>query len=206
MNTLLIFLITFVLSALGSTPPGLINMIVLERSISSGKKAGVMTALGTFIPEFVYTFIAAYAYTTINNNVELGHNLQLGGGLVLVSLAVFYLFREPEKPKLNYKPSRRDNYLSFRKGFFTAAVNMLIIPFWAFVASYLGSNGFALTDPSDVFAFALGSALGAVLVFLLYVRLGYLIIQRLHTVIKYTNRFLAVLFFSLGMYQLLRLY
>lgn len=206
MNTLLLFIITFVISAAGSAPPGLINMMVLERAISRGKKAGVMTAMGTLIPEFVYTFLAAYAYTTINNNVELGQNLKLGGGLVLVVLGSFYFFRRPEEPKLDYTSSKRDTYRGFRKGFFTASINMLIIPFWAFVAGYLGSHGYALTDMTDLLAFALGSALGALVMFLLYVRLGHFILQRISKVARYSNKFLAVLFFSLGVYQLLRLY
>ncbi len=133
MNLLLIFLIIFVVSALGSMPPGLINMVVLQRSIQAGEKAGVMAALGTFIPEFAYTFIAVYGYATINSNVEIGKIIQLFGGIVLVSLAIFYFFRRPEEPKINYTSTRKDSYRGFRKGFFTASVNMLIIPFWAFV-------------------------------------------------------------------------
>ena len=62
--------------------------------MQAGKKAGVMTALGAFIPEFAYTFIAVYAFTTINNNVEIGQNIQLAGGLGLVGLATFYFFRK----------------------------------------------------------------------------------------------------------------
>lgn len=206
MNTFLLFVIAFMISALGSAPPGLINMMVLERSISRGKKAGVMTAIGTFIPEFVYTFLAAYAYTTINNNVELGQNLKLGGGLVLIVLGSFYFFRRPEEPEVNYASTKKDSYRGFRKGFFTASINMLIIPFWAFVAGYLGSHGYALAGLGDISAFALGSALGALVMFLLYVRLGHFILRRISTVARYSNKFLAVLFLSLGLYQLIRLY
>lgn len=206
MNAFLLFIVTFAISALGSAPPGLINMMVLERSISRGKKAGVMTAMGTFIPEFVYTFLAAYAYTAINNNVELGQNLKLAGGLVLVVLGGFYFFRRPEEPKLDYPTSKRDSYRGFRKGFFTASINMLIIPFWAFIAGYLGSQGYAVTELPDLIAFSLGSALGALVMFLLYVRLGHFVLKRISKVARYSNKFLAVLFLSLGLYQLLRLY
>ena len=205
MNAFLLFAITFTISGIGSAPPGLINMMVLERAISRGKKAGVMTAVGTFIPEFVYTFIAAYAYTAINNNVELGHHLKLAGGVVLIVLGIFYFFRRPEEPKLDSSTSKRDSFRGFRKGFFTASINMLIIPFWAFVAGYLGSQGYALKEITDLLAFALGSALGALVMFLLYVRLGHFIVKRISKVVRYSNKFLAVLFLSLGLYQLLRL-
>ncbi|MEL6969927.1 MAG: LysE family transporter [Bacteroidota bacterium] len=206
MNLLLIFLIIFVISALGSTPPGLINMVVLQRSIRVGKKAGIMTALGTFIPEFVYTFIAVYGYTTINSNVEIGKNIQLFGGLVLVGLAIFYFFRRPEEPNINPTSTRKDRFRSFRKGFFTASVNMLIIPFWAFLAGYLDAHGFPVVGLPECIVFALASATGALLIFLLYVRLGDIILNRLSSLVRYSNTFLALLFLSLGLYQLLRIY
>ena len=180
-------------------------MVVLERSMQAGKKAGVMTALGAFIPEFAYTFIAVYAFTTINNNVEIGQNIQLAGGLGLVGLATFYFFRKPEEPKINYTSTRKDSYRGFRKGFFTASINMLIVPFWAFIAGYLNTHGYPIVALSDVIIFALASALGAVLVFLLYVRLGDLILKRLNMVVRYSNTILALLFLSLGLYQLLRI-
>ena len=206
MNTLLVFVIIFFVSALGSTPPGLINMVVLERTIVAGKKAGVMTAVGTFLPEFLYTFIAVYAYNAINSNVELGQGLKLAGGLVLITLACFYFFRKPEEPKLERTSSRRDSYRGFRKGMFTASINVLIVPFWALTAAYMASHGYDLKSLSNIFAFALGSALGALTVFLSYVRLGPYIVHRLNDLIRYSNKFLALLFLSIGLYQLFRLY
>ena len=42
--------------------------------------------------------------------------------------------------------------------------------------------------------------------FFLYARLGHLIVYRMEKLVQYTNKFLALVFLVLGLYQLIRLY
>lgn len=207
MSILLLFIITFLISALGSTPPGLINLVVMKRSIAAGRVAGVFTALGTFIPEFVYTYIAVYGYLAISESETIGHNFQIAGAVVFLSLAAFYFFQAPVEsmPDLANRGSKK-HFTNFQRGFLTAAVNLLVVPFWAFIAVSLHTYGYEFQSQSELITFALGSALGALLMFMVYARLGYLIVHRMEKMVRYTNKFLALVFFVLGIYQLVRLY
>jgi threonine/homoserine/homoserine lactone efflux protein len=206
MSIVLLFVLTFIISAIGSAPPGLINLMVMKRAIAAGRKAGVFAAFGTIIPEFVYTYIAVYGYLTIAKDEAIGHNLNLAGAVVFFSLAIFYLFQKAEEPSLDIASSPKDNFVSFQRGFFTATINLLVMPFWAFMALSLHTYGYEFKDQIELLTFSSASALGALGMFLLYARLGHLIVCRMEKLVQYTNKFLALVFLVLGLYQLVRLY
>lgn len=206
MSIVLLFVLVFIISAIGSTPPGLINLMVMKRAIAAGRQAGFFAALGTVIPEFVYTYIAVYGYLSIANNEAIGHHIQLVGVVVFFSLSVFYFIQKADEPVLDAASSPKDKFISFQRGFFTASINLLVIPFWAFITLSLHTYGFELQAQSELITFALASALGALGMFLLYARLGHLIVYRMEKLVQYTNKFLALVFLVLGLYQLVRLY
>jgi threonine/homoserine/homoserine lactone efflux protein len=206
MSIFLLFVITFVISALGSMPPGLINLLVMKRSISAGRHAGNFAAFGTFIPEFIYTYIAVYGYVAITENVDIGYQFRVAGAIVFLSLAAYYFFQAPEQSIMTTGDKKKKNAINFWRGFLTAAVNMLVMPFWAFVAATLHTYGYEFVVHSEMITFALGSALGALSIFLVYARLGHLVAYRLDRVVRYTNKFLAVLFLVLGVYQVVKVF
>ena len=206
MSIVLLFVLVFFISIIGSTPPGLINLMVMKRAIAAGRKAGVFAALGTIIPEFVYTYIAVYGYLTIAKDEAVGRNLQLVGTVVFFSLAAYYIFQKADEPALDIASSPKDNFISFQRGFFTASINLLVMPFWAFMALSLHTYGYAFEEQTELITFAAASALGALVMFLLYARLGHLIVHRMEKLVQYTNKFLALVFLVLGLYQLVSLY
>lgn len=204
MSIFLLFVITFAISAVGSMPPGLINLLVMKRSISAGRHAGTLAAFGTFIPEFIYTYIAVYGYVAITENIDIGHQFRVAGAVVFLGLAAYYFFQAPEQSIMATGDKKKKNAINFWRGFLTAAVNMLVMPFWAFVAATLHTYGYEFVEHSEMITFALGSALGALSIFLVYARLGNLVAYRLDWVVRYTNKFLAVLFLVLGVYQVVK--
>ncbi len=86
-----------------------------------------------------------------------------------------------------------------------AGMNMLIIPTWIFIAVWLKGNGFDFTHLREILSISLGAGVGALLIFLGYVRLSRFILARMSKVIKYTNVFLGLIFITLAIYQLLRI-
>ena len=206
MSIVLLFVITLIISAIGSAPPGLINLTVMKRAIAAGPKAGVFAAFGTIIPEFVYTYIAVYGYLTIAKDETIGHHIQMVGIVVFFSLGIYYLFQKADEPAGDIASSPKDNFISFQRGFFTATINLLVMPFWAFMALSLHTYGYEFQEQVELITFASASALGALGIFLLYARLGHLIVYRMEKLVQYTNKFLALVFLVLGLYQLVRLY
>ena len=94
----------------------------------------------------------------------------------------------------------------FIKGILLAAMNLLIIPFWIFLAIWLKSYGFDFNSTSQILVFSLGSALGALVIFLLYTKLGRFVVNKIQKVSFYTNKTVGVLFLLLAMYQFTQLF
>ena len=202
MNLVELFLFGVVFSTLGAVPPGLINLSVAERTMTRGFRPGVMVALGAALTQLLYTFIAVYFIDIIIKNAIITETINWAACFIFLGLGLFYLFKKSSsvKPSKTTSDSKHFGY-----GIAIAAMNMLIIPTWIFIAIWLKGNGFDFIAIKEILLISLGSGVGAMLVFIGYVRLSGYILKRMSSVVKYTNRFLGIIFISLAAYQIVRL-
>ena len=197
------FFIAFGLSALGSLPIGMITLKVTEKTIHNGYRSGVMVSLGATVIEFLYTFIALMSIDFFVQNVSVNVYINLLAMIVFFVLGVYHFSK---KTKLILESEGEYKTFDFIKGILLASMNMLIIPFWIFLALWLKNQGFEFSSMSLIFVFSTGSALGALLVFLLYIWLGRFIVNKIRTVSFYTNKAVGLVFLILGIYQLIQLF
>ncbi len=203
MNLLSLLLLGTVFSVLGALAPGLINLAVAERTIKRGHRPGIMVAFGASITQLTYTFIALFFIDVLTKNATIGQFIQWLAVVVFLLLGLFYLIR---KPSMKKKVGAGSNRKNFGYGIFIAAMNMLIIPTWIFVGIWLRSAGYEISGLLAILAVAMGSGLGAFLVFFGYVQLARYIVDRLDDVSKYTNKALGYVFLGLATVQLIRIY
>ncbi len=203
MNPLQLFLFGISFSALGAMPPGLINLAVAQRTITRGYRAGIMVALGSGVTQLIYTFVAVYFIDIIVRNTIITDTINWFAGVIFTTLAVIYLTKRVG----SVEPVRSDSdSRHFGYGIGVAAMNFLIIPTWIFIAVWLKGNGCDFTHLQEIVIVSLGSAAGAVLIFTGYVRMSSYIMQKMSRIIRYTNRFLGVVFLSLAAYQFFRIF
>lgn len=203
MNLLFLLLFGVVFSALGAVPPGLINLAVAERTITRGFRAGMMVSVGAGTTQLIYTFISVYFIDIIIRNAIITQTINWIAGIIFLVLGLYYMVKKVKKIQTVKKASDSKH---FGYGLAVAAMNFLIIPTWIFVAIWLKSNGFEFTHLREILIVSLGSSAGAILIFSSYVRLSRYIIRKMSHIIKYTNRFLAVVFLSLAAYQFFRIF
>lgn len=202
MEALVYFFTAFGLSALGSIPPGLITLTIMQRTIHAGRKAGLMVALGASIPEFVYAYVAMISLRFFQENIAIEQGIQGFATVVFLALGSYYLLKESKPPQLEVSPQK--NRRNFIQGLWSGVVNMLIIPFWIFIGSWLSTYDFVFSDSFLVVVFSLGAALGAFVVFLMYAELGNFLLRRLGDIVRYTNKAVGLIFLGLGFYQLIQ--
>ena len=203
MNLAVYFFIAFILSALGSMPIGMITLKIIEKTIHDGYRSGLMFALGATVIEFLYTYIALTSMEFFLDNVEVNSFINTLAMVVFFSLGLYHIFK---KTKTILDSEGEYKTFDFFKGTMLAAMNMLIIPFWLFMAIWLKNYELYFLSNSQILIFSLGAALGALMMFLLYSRLGKYIAQRIQKVAFYTNKTVGVLFLLLGIYQLTQLF
>jgi threonine/homoserine/homoserine lactone efflux protein len=164
MTLLILFITTFIISFLGSIHPGPLNVSVVETTLTTGLKAGLIMAIGGCIPEFIYSWLAVEGSMLFQRNKLIFNGLQWAMVFILICMGVFTIFAK-EKPVKNkvIKASL------FFKGFLLSAFNPQLIVFWLLIIIYFQKFDFlAIHSAIDKVVFVLGTGVGAFLLNFLY--------------------------------------
>ncbi len=97
----------FLVGICASAPIGPIAILVIQKSLSKGHKAGFVSGLGASVVDTVYAFIAIFALAFAQQLIEKHQNLiLLVGGVVLVIVGLMMAFSDPfRKMKSNGESS-----------------------------------------------------------------------------------------------------
>lgn len=203
MNLTLYFLVSFIIGALSSLPTGLITLTVTQRTIEAGKKAGYMLSFGASVVEFIYTYIPLYGLRFFQENVATNYYIQVFAIVVFFAFGFYNLFKESKPP---VAPKNDYDYFDFGRGMFVAAMNVLVIPFWLFIALWLSNYDMTFDTQTPIIVFSIGATLGALVVFIGYAELGHIILAKLGEIVKYTDKIVGIVFIVLGVYQTFQLF
>lgn len=96
----------FLVGVCASAPIGPIAILVIQKSLSKGHKAGFISGLGASVVDTLYAFVAIFALAFAQSMIEKHQNLILIiGGLVLAAVGVSMAFSNPfRKIKTDGKP------------------------------------------------------------------------------------------------------
>lgn len=200
MSLFLLFCIAVLISAVGTLPPGLITLTIVQTTVQEGKKAGLLNAMGATVPEFFYTYLALVAADLLLDNLTLTHYIKISALVVFLALALWFWLVQPAD-ETSEKVVVAARYQYFIKGMAAGFFNFLIVPFWLFIIVWLQANGVELKGQAGILFFSFGGALGAFFVFFLYIELGHFLLKRISSVRRYINKSVAVIFFLLFLYQ-----
>ena len=136
---------TFLIAALIlNITPGADTMYILGRSISQGKKAGILSALGISAGSLIHCIVAAFGLSVIiaTSAISCGIIKYLGAGYLIV-LGVKVLMKKSNKEfefeKLN--PKKTSNWNIFVSGILTNILNPKVALFFlAFLPQFINAN------------------------------------------------------------------
>ena len=104
MEVLLDMLKGFLVGICASAPLGPIAILVIQKSLSKGRKSGFVSGLGATVSDTCYAFIAIFALAFAQRFIDEHQNfILLTGGIVLVLVGISMAFSNPYK-----KRRRRD--------------------------------------------------------------------------------------------------
>ena len=193
------FLIAFGISYLGSIPPGVLNLTVIDISMRRAMKQGFLFSLAAGLVEFLQGFIALQFSDYLAVHSEIAFYIQLFVIPVFIGLGIFYLLQK-EPPSHEVKA---DNSNVFVKGVLLSIVNPLAIPFWLVWATYLSQKGFPVLDGGmNMYSFILGISLGSIATLMTYAYLSKLILSKIKSFNKWINEIIGVILLVLGIFQI----
>ncbi len=159
----------FLASAIGITPPGLINMTAAKVSIEEGRIRAFVFASGAVLIILLQTFLAVVFAKFIDKNPSVVILLREIGLVIFIGLT-FYFFLTSN----NIKNKKNEDHIKSKKsrfflGMFLSSLNFFPIPFYVFVSVTLASYGYFSFEKYSVYSFVLGSGLGALFAFYCYI-------------------------------------
>ena len=153
--------------------------------------------------EFVYTYIALVSLEFFMQNTSINQYIKGIAIVIFLSMGLYFLIKKSHGP---ITADTSYSYYDFFRGVLVGAMNMLIIPFWIFLAIWLESKGMHFDQQSTILSFCLGSTLGALLAFVGYIALSSWIVSRVQKVAQYTDKAVGILFLGLGVLQLIQIW
>ena len=92
-------------------PVGPVNVLCISRTITGGRRAGIVSGLGAATADALYGAIAAFSITVIIHFLlEEIFRIRLIGGLLLISIGIVYWFKKPRSLKDSHGNSPHSAY------------------------------------------------------------------------------------------------
>ncbi|WPO80411.1 LysE family transporter [Flavobacterium sp. KACC 22761] len=152
----------FIAAAIGTIPPGLLNMTAAKIKMKEGKKNALSFVIGAVFVIFFQAFVAVLFARVIDNRPDVITLLREVGFIIFSILTIYFLFfaKDPvAKKKTKIKKSSKKS--RFFLGMLLSGLNFFPIPYYVVVSVTLASYNLFVFENTIILTFVLGSALGA---------------------------------------------
>ena len=157
---MLVFLITFFISFVGSIHPGPLNLSVIQTTLQKGFYSALLLAFGGVIPEIIYGYLAVEGVMLFEKYPEVFNVMTWTVVPILLGLGIQQIIHS-RKPKQIKKPLKIAEG-TITKGFLLSITNPQLLPYWMVIlVNYQNYNFMKINDLSDKLSFILGTSTGA---------------------------------------------
>ena len=196
-------IVSFVISYVGSIPPGTVNVSVMQLSMLKNHRAAVFFSLAACLVEFLYAGITVQFHIFLNTHPEIANYFQIVTAVALIGLGLWNIFSTSTSTsiKVDTKLTGRHGFL---RGLVLGFLNPMTIPFWLAITTYLEDDGLVQVAGFGFWAYLIGLSTGTFCLLLTVDALG----KRFGQIAD--NKFLVhkvpgFILFVLGAYYLLKL-
>lgn len=210
-NNMLIFLITFIISFVGSIHPGPVNLSVIQTTLQKGFYSALLLAFGGVIPEIIYGYLAVEGVMLFEKYPVVFSVMNWAVIPILLGLGIQQILNS-EKPKQFVKPSKIVEGTALKgastRGFFLSLFNPQLLPYWIVILiNYQHYNFLKISEFSDKLFFVLGTSTGAFALNYVY---AYMAHRQREKIFKYINenhfeQIIGWTFVVMGILQVIKL-
>lgn len=165
------FIVSFIVSFLGSIPPGTINITTMQYSVQGHQRAALFFLLAASLTEFVYAGITVRFQLFLSESEILMDHFLIISAVAMIAIGVANLLTHTSSKKISQKIHIRGRN-AFLKGVTVAILNPLTIPFWLAVTAYLQQRAWITLEGSHFWVYITGITLGTLALLYLVKVLG----------------------------------
>lgn len=196
-------IVAFVVSYIGSIPPGTINVSVMQLAILNKRRAAVFFAFAASSVEFIYAGITVQFHIFLNNNEVIADYFRIITSIALIGLGLSNIFSKSTSSSVKVDTKLTGRH-GFARGVLLGVLNPMTIPFWLAITTYLENDQWVNVDGYGFWMYLIGLSTGTFCLLLTVNALG----KRFTRIAD--NPFIVhkvpgFLLFGLGVYFLIKL-
>ena len=152
-------IVAFVVSYIGSIPPGTINVSVMQLAMLKKRRAAFFFALAASVIEFAYAGITVQFHIFLDSNEQISFYFQIITSIALIGLGISNIFSKSDSSsvKVDTKITGRHGFL---RGVILGLLNPMTIPFWLAITTYLENDGLGIVDGLGFWMYLIGLSSG----------------------------------------------
>ncbi len=168
---MLVFLVAFIVSYLGSIPPGTINISTMQLSIQGKRRAAVFLSLAASLVEFVYAGITVRFQLFLSESEWFTDHFYVITAVPMLILGVANLWTSSNTKSFltRVKASGRSG---FKRGLVLGLLNPLTLPYWLTVTAYLQTHDLISLEGWLFWYYLIGISVGTFLLMISIIMLG----------------------------------
>jgi threonine/homoserine/homoserine lactone efflux protein len=199
------FILSSIISFVGSLQPGPVNIAVISASIQKQFKNALLIAIGGSLPEFLFCFIAFKAANFIDIWHQYFFYFQIIIATLLFIVGVYLWFN---KTNITLKTTQQNGFLL---GTILAVLNPQLILFWTTVITYIHVNNLFELNLFEtnftLFYFCAGATFGAFSLHYLLIFLSKIFVNiQVKLFFSYADKTIAIIFVFLAIMQTVKLF
>lgn len=154
-----VVLITFIISYLGSIPPGVANVSVMQMAMQNHKRAAVFFSISASLVEFLYAGLTVKFQIFLQRSTQLEAYFQIITAVALVAVGLLNLRNKSSTGSVKSQDSVRGRD-GFKKGIVLGFLNPMTIPFWLMVTAYIQNHDVIPLDGINYWMYLVGISTG----------------------------------------------
>jgi threonine/homoserine/homoserine lactone efflux protein len=138
MKLLVLFIVTFFISFVGSIHPGPLNVSVIKKTLRKGLYKGLILAIGGVIPEIIYGYLAVAGLMIFKDYPQVFTIMNWLVVPILLLMGILSIRHKATNEAENQSVSTRKGFASIEliEGFLYSILNPQLLPFWIVSVSY----------------------------------------------------------------------
>jgi len=151
-------IVAFVVSYIGSIPPGTINVSVMQLAMQKRRRAAIFLALAASAVEFVYAGFTVQFHILLTSNPTLATYFKIITSVALIGLGLWNIFAKMTSESVIVKGEKGRH--GFLRGILLGIFNPMTIPFWLAITTYLENDGLVSVDGACFWMYLVGLTAG----------------------------------------------
>ncbi|MEQ8338958.1 MAG: LysE family transporter [Cyclobacteriaceae bacterium] len=168
---MLVFLIAFIVSYLGSIPPGTINISTMQLAIKGKRRAAAFLSLAASMVEFVYAGITVRFQLILSDSAWFTDHFYIITAIPMVVLGVANLWTSSDSRSFSARV-KSTGRSGFKRGLILGLLNPLTLPYWLTVTAYLQTHKLISLEGALFWYYLAGISVGTFILLLSIIFLG----------------------------------